>query len=433
MSDREALLAAILANPDEDTPRLMFADWLDEHGDSPRAEFIRVQCELARQFAAEADLPDALGASALGGFGRAHDARGRIALLTRESELLGDHGDEWREGLPKYADNAATRRDVGFRRGFVGHVTVPIGRFTKSPAALWENHPVESILLRYAGGHDRRKIPNCRPLAALRDLELIDGDGDRGTLAPFAECPHLSELRTLGLGYLEMTDDGATALERSPYLKPSVLELDCRELGEFAFSNLLSSPFASRLRRLRPLRVGPWGPEAVALAPLTELRSLDLSACGCGDASATALARTKYLKRLVTLNLRHNALTDAALETLAAWPGLATVRALNLSHNSIGGGGVAALVRSPHFRPEHLELHNNVVGFTGAKALAAWPGLAAVVTLNLAHADLRGADLLTLEDSPHWRDIRHLRLGGNVLTRDVIDRLRARFGPALEG
>ena len=48
MSDEAALLAAILAHPDEDTPRLMFADWLDEHGQPERAEFIRVQCELAQ-------------------------------------------------------------------------------------------------------------------------------------------------------------------------------------------------------------------------------------------------------------------------------------------------------------------------------------------------------------------------------------------------
>ena len=48
MTDGEALLAAILANPAEDTPRLVYADWLEEHGREERAEFIRVQCELAR-------------------------------------------------------------------------------------------------------------------------------------------------------------------------------------------------------------------------------------------------------------------------------------------------------------------------------------------------------------------------------------------------
>lgn len=47
MSDREALLAAIRLHPDEDTPRLVFADWLDEHGESERAALIRYSCSPA--------------------------------------------------------------------------------------------------------------------------------------------------------------------------------------------------------------------------------------------------------------------------------------------------------------------------------------------------------------------------------------------------
>lgn len=43
-----AFLAAITETPDDDTPRLVYADWLEEHGQSDRAEFIRVQCELAK-------------------------------------------------------------------------------------------------------------------------------------------------------------------------------------------------------------------------------------------------------------------------------------------------------------------------------------------------------------------------------------------------
>ena len=47
---RSQLLAEIAANPEDDTLRLAFADWLDEHGDAAdrdRAEFVRVQCDLA--------------------------------------------------------------------------------------------------------------------------------------------------------------------------------------------------------------------------------------------------------------------------------------------------------------------------------------------------------------------------------------------------
>src|SRR5437879_720363 len=48
MSLEDAFLADILEHPDDDTPRLVYADWLDEHGQAERAEFIRVQCELER-------------------------------------------------------------------------------------------------------------------------------------------------------------------------------------------------------------------------------------------------------------------------------------------------------------------------------------------------------------------------------------------------
>ncbi len=47
MTTRDALLTAVLVEPDEDTPRLVMADWLDEHGavigDPEWAELIRRQ------------------------------------------------------------------------------------------------------------------------------------------------------------------------------------------------------------------------------------------------------------------------------------------------------------------------------------------------------------------------------------------------------
>lgn len=42
------LLGAIKAAPDDDLPRLVLADWLEEHDFSDWAEFIRHQCEVAR-------------------------------------------------------------------------------------------------------------------------------------------------------------------------------------------------------------------------------------------------------------------------------------------------------------------------------------------------------------------------------------------------
>jgi uncharacterized protein (TIGR02996 family) len=46
--EQAAFLADIQANPDDDRPRLVFADWLEDHGDPARAEFIRVQALWAR-------------------------------------------------------------------------------------------------------------------------------------------------------------------------------------------------------------------------------------------------------------------------------------------------------------------------------------------------------------------------------------------------
>src|ERR1043165_8521656 len=55
--DLDALYASVLADPADDTPRLVYADWLDEHGQPERAEFIRLQIEIARRpiGSAEAD------------------------------------------------------------------------------------------------------------------------------------------------------------------------------------------------------------------------------------------------------------------------------------------------------------------------------------------------------------------------------------------
>lgn len=48
MNERQAFIDHILANPEDDTCRLVFADWLEEHHESERAEFIRVQIALTK-------------------------------------------------------------------------------------------------------------------------------------------------------------------------------------------------------------------------------------------------------------------------------------------------------------------------------------------------------------------------------------------------
>lgn len=49
MRENPDLLAGIYEQPDDDAPRLVYADWLEEHGELERAEVIRLQCMMARQ------------------------------------------------------------------------------------------------------------------------------------------------------------------------------------------------------------------------------------------------------------------------------------------------------------------------------------------------------------------------------------------------
>ena len=94
MSYRQAILQDILDHPDDDVPRLVYADWLDEHHQPERAEFIRVQVRLAA-------LPEG------------DDER--LELGRRERQLLREHYERWLEPL------RGLIKDARFRRGFVEH------------------------------------------------------------------------------------------------------------------------------------------------------------------------------------------------------------------------------------------------------------------------------------------------------------------------
>jgi uncharacterized protein (TIGR02996 family) len=97
MDPAAGFLDAILADPGDDTPRLVYADWLEEYGQAERGEFIRVQCELARH-----EAPKHPGVVACEGKGPPARAGGRkrckcrpCALCRREREILEKHGTAW--------------------------------------------------------------------------------------------------------------------------------------------------------------------------------------------------------------------------------------------------------------------------------------------------------------------------------------------------
>src|SRR3954466_9337320 len=98
MSLAEAFLRDIVDHPDDDAPRLVYADWLDEHGDPERAEFVRVQVERAKRPAWDA---------------------AQVRLRLREEALLRAHGEAWLAEMPAVEG----ARWEGFRRGVVAEVS----------------------------------------------------------------------------------------------------------------------------------------------------------------------------------------------------------------------------------------------------------------------------------------------------------------------
>jgi uncharacterized protein (TIGR02996 family) len=111
-------LQAIIEHPDDDAFCLVFADWLEEHSEPERAEFIRVQIELAK-------LPNT-------------DKR-RLALEVRETELLARNEKEW---VRPIRDRVVSWT---FHRGFVAEVAVTVGAYTKHTFELVRLAPIRRM------------------------------------------------------------------------------------------------------------------------------------------------------------------------------------------------------------------------------------------------------------------------------------------------
>ncbi len=205
MSDENALLSAIAAHPDDDTVRLAYADWLDEHGQPIRAEFIRVQIDIAQK----ERLPRA-------------ELNRHVALFERNQELIDNHCGELLGPLA-----ALPGECVQFRRGFVSLVDVRVGEFVEYAAAL----------------------PTLRPLPAVRVSQVA------ARFAAFVRCSELSvvtELSAFGIPATEYpTAPGdaevRAAVERLTRL--AVLDLESCGLGDRVF-DLLGSPSVPALRDL---------------------------------------------------------------------------------------------------------------------------------------------------------------------------------------
>lgn len=144
-------LAAVIANPDDDSPRLIFADWLSENGQDEWAELVRVQCELANNDDTEwvrcSECDEYLD-------GGEHKSDCRLEVLKdREAELLvrtAERKDFWLSRVPPAF--AATNPSGLVRRGFVELVYCQVGPWYQWHQEVRAATPVREV--RFVGGDD---------------------------------------------------------------------------------------------------------------------------------------------------------------------------------------------------------------------------------------------------------------------------------------
>jgi uncharacterized protein (TIGR02996 family) len=390
MSAPEAFLQAIREAPEDDGLRLICADWLEDHGEPERAEFIRAGCERER-------LPPG-------------DPR-RQPLEDRLDDLLADHEMDWlgpADGLSAWEWN----------RGFVEKVSVGPAPTLEPARPQFERHPVRAAGFGTVCG-DLNQMIHSPFLERLRRMVFDVGEGpdDRAVLLDLLASPRLVDLAELDVSMGE-TAGLLADLARQPALPPLTL-LRVSELTE---------PDAAAVR------------ESENLAGLTDVGAFD----GMSPAALAILLRTP--DRWTGLNLGFAELSPGDLDDLAhcgrlcrlvlRWPrGHAGALALpaSLEHlevETVGSQGPPpGLVARSLGRARLRDLEHRWEPPGGAAGPGEWDGLGELLAalpgpvLDLTLSFFATDPLPELARLPGLGNLRRLVLSGCAVTEAGVDAL----------
>jgi uncharacterized protein (TIGR02996 family) len=454
----KGFLADVVENPGDDTPRLVFADWCEDNGQSDRAEFIRVQLELAR-------LPKWDGA--------------RVRLRAREQALLAAHGAAWRAALPAFDG----MQWGGFRRGFVAEAL--LSSFAALRDEAWRRAaPVEAVSVKWP---KKGETDGLGILAGLRELRLAGQMVAHADAERLAACPLLTTLTVLDVTRCATGLTGLRHLVTSPHLvRLQALRAADNSLGDGIGAVLGAAPGLAALEELDLSESGDAGYDgedvftAAGMAELgawpgmARVRRLDLSGHDCRHNQLLALLRSPHAAGLkeLTLNNNHNydgwgrLLAEAAegmeLDVLdvsgnayrhdagvfADNPRLASLKVLSVSHFhnpddaedvlDLASGRFMASLRALHLdggegapdglRPlldaappllHTLSLDNAYFQDGPVIELAESPASDGLLELDLRENDLGPAAAEALGASKHLRSLLVLRIGGNRRMGDL--------------
>lgn len=261
-------LHAICRAPDDDAPRLMYADWLDEQGNESRAEFIRLQIAIEGNAAAT----------------NANDLRRLEEMQRRATTLLTENLEQWEGPL---RDVPETLR---YRRGFIEEIEVGANGFAAVAEELLSHWPLRRLQLFWGAEppHERARfmqtLAGLAPLARLRALDLSDSYiGSDGARA-LAVSENLGSLESLNLRGGRIGERGARALAEAAWL-PNLTALDLSQ-------NDVNAAAAHALAQ---------GLDALDRAGRLRLRELALAGNPLRQAGARVVRASPALRRVARL------------------------------------------------------------------------------------------------------------------------------------
>lgn len=305
---REKLLQAVIDTPDDDAPRLAYAALMQAEGDRDRADFIRIQCQLARSSA-----NDPL----------------RADLQTQEKELLDRHAWEWAEEFGKQI------YEWDYRRGFIERASFCLETSGEQILSILNKAPIRHI-------RDTSQfcdlsgvvsvLPHLRHLTGLEFWNLYGFENVH--IAEILASPHLKQLRTLIFHH----DRNGNMVQDDVLIQA------------------LGSPLRSNLEELALNVDGCFrGPSCAILKAMAEspylrnLRKLSLSSAGdAGNKSRMDLETIRLLgasanfANLEALDLGRSSFSLEMWDEVLEWPCLANLKWLRLHY--------ARQVQAPDFR-----------------------------------------------------------------------------------
>ncbi len=305
VADEDGLVRAIWADPFDEVPRLVYADWLEEQGRPLHAAILR------------------------------SPPGERKALASRlDAELRADTPWPFQcwvtpEGLIRVSIPVRSLRSKGFER--------------YGPAWLRRHHVAE--VAPDGTPSDWAALFAAGWLANTRGLSFTGRPGD--STSSLGGSPHLASLSSLDLSrsFMSRVDE---------LFKPSGLRGVCRLLfGTYVHQNSLQTmceaPFAANLRHLGLGRLSnaPAMMAVLGAAPaLAGLVTLGLHGAHLGDTAVKALADATTLASLRNLDISESWFGDVGLEGLAASPLVPRLRWLRLTPRNLSAAALERLARA---------------------------------------------------------------------------------------